>query len=199
MNEGSSKPRSPIMLVLCGLLAANLGLLWVQGAQLNRQHDTLRQLHTDIADLTDALDAYTNGDNSGDNGGNNGDGSGGSQDGSGALWAPAHQRQAPGHRLIRARFQDPQSSSTQPAPGGEPDMMDQGRKDQEDANKSARDAIAKARDDQEKLSISENYRKGQEERKVDAAQHAWERWATAAVVFLFLALLVRAWIIRRNG
>lgn len=190
MNGSTS--RSPITLLLAGLLAANLGLLWVQGAQLNRQHDTLRQLHTDIEDLTDALDAYTNGDGGDD---------GSSQDGSGAMWAPAVRR-APGHRgnLLRARFQE--SSSQAPvssSPPAEQDPMDQGRKDQEDANKSARDAIAKAREDQEKLSISENYRKGQEERKVDAAQHAWARWATAAVAFLFLAFLVRAWIIRRNG
>lgn len=184
MNGSTSK--SPVTLLLGCLLAANLGLLWVQGAQLNRQHATLRQLHSDIEDLTDALDAYTNGGDADD---------GSNQDG-GSVWAPA-VRQTPHHRrtLVHTRFQE---SSTPQAPA-EQDSMDQGRKDQEDANKSARDAIAKARDDQEKLSISENYRKGQEERKVDAAQHAWARWATAAVAFLFLALLIRAWIIRRNG
>lgn len=186
--------RSPITLVLTGLLAANLGLLWVQGAQLNRQHDSLRQLHTDIEDLTDALDAYTNGDNA-----DPGDGSNGGQDSSGAVWAPAarrHRARPGGHRrsgLVRASLQDPQ-----PAPA-EQDPMDQGRKDMEDANKSAREAVAKAREDQHKLSISENYRKGQEERKVQEAQYAWTRWVWAAMAFLLLAFGVRAWILKRNG
>jgi hypothetical protein len=194
MNGNTS--RSPVTLLLCGLLAANLGLLWVQGAQLNRQHDTLRQLHTDIEDLTDALDAYTNGDG--------GDGSSDSQDGGGAVWAPASRARKPRHApLVRARYQDPDAApqgSSQPAnPPAEQDPMDQGRKDQEDANKSARDAIAKARDDQQKLSISENYRKGQEERKVQEAQYEWTRWVWAALAFLILAFAVRAWIIRRNG
>lgn len=186
--------RSPITLVLTGLLAANLGLLWVQGAQLNRQHDSLRQLHTDIEDLTDALDAYTNGDNA-----DPGDGSNGGHDGSGAVWAPAarrHRARPGGHRrggLVRASLQDPQ-----PAPA-EQDPMDQGRKDMEDANKSAREAVAKAREDQHKLSISENYRKGQEERKVQEAQYAWTRWVWAAMAFLLLAFGVRAWILKRNG
>ena len=189
--------RSPITLLLGGLLAANLGLLWVQGAQLNRQHDTLRQLHADIEDLTDALDAYTNGD-----GGDNGDGSGngGSQDGNGAMWAPAsrhhgHRSDHPSHRLVRASLQEPPPTANPP----EQDPMDQGRKDMEDANKSARDAVAKAREDQQKLSISENYRKGQEERKVQEAQYEWTRWVWAALAFLILAFGVRAWIIRRNG
>ena len=185
MNANTT--RSPFTLILVGLLAANLGLLWVQGAQLNRQHATLRQIHTDIEDLTDALDAYNNGDGS--------DPGNGSQDGDGAIWAPARHRQVRSHHaLIRARYQEPTSSSQEP-----PDAMDQARKEQEDANKSVAAARAKAHEDVEKLSISENYRKGQEERKLDAAQHAWGRWATAAVAFLFLAFIVRAWIIKRNG
>ncbi len=190
MNGSTSK--SPISLLLGALLAANLGLLWVQGAQLNRQHDTLRQLHSDIADLTDALDAYANGN----------DGSGDPQDDGGAVWAPAarhHARPRASH-LIRARYQEPPSSSAQPAnPPAEQDGMDQGRKDIEDANKSARDAVAKAREDQSKLSIEENYRKGQEERKVQEAQYAWTRWVWAALAFLIVAFAVRAWIIKRNG
>ncbi len=190
MNGGTSK--SPITLLIGGLLAANLGLLWVQGAQLNRQHDTLRQLHTDIEELTDALDAYTNGDN-----GDSGD----SQDGTGAVWAPAARRHARPHAaLLRARYQEPSSSSLQPAnPPAEQEQMDQGRKDMEDANKSARDAVAKAREDQHKLSISENYRKGQEERNIQEAQYAWTRWVWAALAFLILAFAARAWIIKRNG
>ncbi|HXC17640.1 MAG TPA: hypothetical protein VNV60_09390 [Holophagaceae bacterium] len=195
MNGSTSK--SPISFLLGALLAANLGLLWVQGAQLNRQHDTLRQLHSDIEDLTDALDAYTNGDG--------GDGSSDSQDGSGAVWAPASRHHARRHaNLRRASYQDPdaapQSSPPQPAnPPAEQDPMDQGRKDAEDANKSARDAVAKAREDQHKLSISENYRKGQEERKIQEAQYEWTRWVWAALGFLILAFAVRAWIIKRNG
>jgi hypothetical protein len=195
MNGSTSK--SPISFLLGALLAANLGLLWVQGAQLNRQHDTLRQLHSDIEDLTDALDAYTNGDG--------GDGSSDSQDGSGAVWAPASRHHARRHaNLLRASYQDPdaapQSSPPPPAnPPAEQDPMDQGRKDAEDANKSARDAVAKAREDQHKLSISENYRKGQEERKIQEAQYEWTRWVWAALGFLILAFAVRAWIIKRNG
>lgn len=188
MNE---LKRSPITLLLGGLLAANLGLLWVQGAQLNRQHDTLRQIHSDLADLTDALDAYAN---------SGGDGQGDPQDDGSSTWAPAaaHPRHRASNRpLVRASYQEPAPSSSNPP--AEQDGMDQGRKDMEDANKSARDAVAKAREDQEKLSISENYRKGQEERKVQEAQYAWTRWVWAALAFLILAFGVRAWIIKRNG
>ena len=188
--------RSPVMLVLCGLLAANLGLLWVQGAQLNRQHETLRQLHSDIEDLTDALDSYTNGDGS-----DPGDGT--YQDSEGNPWAPAARRRAHAARaLVRARFQDPdapQAQGSAPArPPAEQDGMDQGRKDIEDANKSARDAVAKAREDQSKLSIEENYRKGQEERKVQEAQYAWTRWVWLGLGVLVLVFILRAWIIKRG-
>src|SRR6185437_7536873 len=173
--------RSSITWILAALLAANLGLLWVQGAQLNRQHQSLRQLHSDIEDLADALDAYTNGDNGGDNG----DGGNSQQDGDGAVWAPArHPARAHRARLVRAGFQDPDaatSSSPQPAPNGDQDMMAAGRKDQEDANKSVAAARAKAREDVEKLSISENYRKGQEERKIQEAQYEWTRWVWAGL------------------
>ena len=192
--------RSPITLLLCGLLAANLGLLWVQGAQLNRQHQTLRQLHSDIEDLADALDSYTNGD-----GGDGSDqGNGTDQDRDGNLWAPARHRARASHALVRARYQDPdaapqaQGSSSAPAHPAEQDQMDQGRKDIEDANKSARDAIAKAREDQSKLSISENYRKGQEERAEQEARYEWTRWVWAALGLLIIAFLVRAWIIKRG-
>lgn len=187
--------RSPITLLLCGLLAANLGLLWVQGAQLNRQHQTLRQLHSDIEDLTDALDSYTNGDGS-----DPGDGT--YQDSEGNPWAPAARRHAHAARaLVRARYQDPDaapSNGSSPAHPAEQDQMDQGRKDMEDANKSARDAIAKAREDQSKLSIEENYRKGQQERAEQEARYEWTRWVWAALGLLIVAFLVRAWIIKRG-
>ncbi|HEU4952399.1 MAG TPA: hypothetical protein VFT46_10630 [Holophagaceae bacterium] len=192
MNDGTRQSRSPMLVVLTALLAANLGLLWVQGAQLNRQHESLRQLHTDLQDLTDALDAYANsGDDSGDDAAPEGDG---------AQWAPAarHHRIHPRRgRLLRASLQEPPSSSPAPAPA-EQDGLDQGRKDIEDANKSARDAIAKAREDQEKLSISENYRKGQEERKIQEAQYAWTRWVWLGLGVLILVFLGRAWVIKRG-
>ena len=190
--------RSSITWLLACLLAANLGLLWVQGAQLNRQHQSLRQLHTDIEDLADAIDAYTNGDN-----GDSGDGGNSQQGGDANVWAPARHRVRPGHapraRLLQASFQDPDAapqSSSQPAQ--EPDAMDQGRKDQIDANKSAKDAVAKARDTQEKLSISENYRKGQEERKIQEAQYEWTRWVWLGLGILVVVFLIRAWIIKRG-
>ena len=196
MSDGTRQSRSPMLMVLAALLAANLGLLWVQGAQLNRQHASLRQLHTDLQDLTDALDAYANsGDDSGD---------GAAPDSDGAQWAPAARHRlprrhpAPRPRLVPAAFQEPAGSSPAPAVPAEQDGMDQGRKDMEDANKSARDAIAKARDDQEKLSIAENYRKGQEERKIQEAQYAWTRWVWLGLGVLVLVFLVRAWIIKRG-
>ena len=182
--------RSPLMLLLAGLLAANLGLLWVQGAQLNRQHESLRQLHTDLEDLSDAIDAYTNGDNGDDS----------SQDGGGATWAPARHHHAHAARhLVRASFQDPDAAAANgSSPAEKPDAMDQGLKDIQDTKKSNLDAVAKARDTQSKLSIEENYRKGQEERKVQEAQYEWTRWVWAALIFLALAFGIRAWIIKRG-
>ena len=194
MNEPK---RSPVTLLLTGLLAANLGLLWVQGAQLNRQHQALTQIHTDIQDLADSIDAYTNGD-----GGDQGDG-GAYQDGEGNLWAPARHRHhaRASHHWVRASFQDPDAApaqSSSSAPAQKPDAMDQGRKDQQDANRSALDAVAKARDTQSKLSIEENYRKGQEERKIQEAQYAWTRWVWLGLGALVVVFLIRAWIIKRG-
>lgn len=186
--------KSPITLLLAGLLAANLGLLWVQGAQLNRQHQVLTQIHSDIQDLADSMDAYTNGDN-----GDQGDGT--YQDKDGNVWAPARHRPHASHALVRARYQDPDaapSNSSTPAHPAEQDQMDQGLKDIQDTKKANLDAVAKARDDQEKLSISENYRKGQEERKIQEAQYAWTRWVWLGLGVLVLVFLGRAWVIKRG-
>lgn len=96
---------------------------------------------------------------------------------------------------MRASYQEPAASGQAPA---EQDGMDQGRKDMEDANKSSLDAVAKARDTQEKLSISENYRKGQEERKIQEAQYEWTRWVWLGLGILVIVFLIRAWIIKRG-
>ena len=45
-----------ILSLLAVVSALQTGLLWVQGAQLHRQHQTLQDLRQDVQDLTDVLE-----------------------------------------------------------------------------------------------------------------------------------------------
>lgn len=50
-----TRPRSILLLSTC-ILALQLGLLWVQGAQLHRQNRMITELHGDIQYLSETVD-----------------------------------------------------------------------------------------------------------------------------------------------
>ena len=179
----SEQPRSPLTWFIAALLVAQLGLLWLHGALLHRQQAQLVQLHEDIQDLADALDAQTEGD-SGDNGDN-------------SDWAPAHAR---GHhaRLRRAHLRLRQEEPKAPENRDSDAAEEAQRKELEASRQSGKEAVAKGRDLNQKLSIQENYRKGQEQRAVQEAKYEWTRWVWLAVFIVVLAFGVRAYA-RRNA
>lgn len=155
------------------LLVLQLGMLWIQGAQLHQQNRLLLALRGDIQDLADSLDA--------------GQAPEPPQDDRGDL--PLHQPlPAPGRvqRVALRTFQ------------ADPDTADQeARRDLEASRASARKAVQEAREDQSKLSIEDNARRAEEARKTRGALDAWQRVSLAALGILVLAWLLRAWFRRR--
>ena len=154
------------------LLALQLGMLWIQGAQLHRQNQLLRALRSDVQDLADSLD---NGPDQAD-----------PQDGSDVL--PLHRLHTQPHlqRVALHTFQtDPDAASKE------------AEKELEASRDSARKAVKEAREDQSKLSFADNARKAEEAQKLQGATNAWHRWSLAALGVLCLAWLIRAWLRRR--
>ncbi len=155
------------------LLTLQLGLLWIQGAQLHRQNQLLRALRSDVQDLADSLD---NGPDQAD-----------PQDGRDTL--PLHRPDSAQPRLQRVALRtfqaDPDAASKE------------AEKELEASRESAKKAVKEAREDQSKLSFTDNARKAEEARKLQGATNAWQRWSLAALGVLCLAWIVRAWLRRR--
>lgn len=173
MTETSKPPRFPSWLAptVVAMLGMQLVLGWLHGSLLERQHQDLLDLRVDVQDLTDSLDQ--------------GDSQDDSQDES---WAPARHSQARRRRIQRvARIQ------AQP-----PAEEEQARKEIQDAQASAQQAVSQARKVQSQLSIQENMRKADEKAKVDAAENAWQKWLWVALGGGLVALAVRTWLRRRN-
>lgn len=161
------------------LLALQLGLLWIQGVQLNRQHHDLVDLRGDLQSLAESLDQSQ---------------------------APDSEEEAqpyvPGrhHAEVRPRWRRVrQESKPEAKPEGEQDPALQGaQKDLKDAQDSAQKAVKDARKAQSQLSLSENARKAEEKAKVQEARASWEIWAGLAAVVVIGALLVRGWLRARE-
>ncbi|HWQ09009.1 MAG TPA: hypothetical protein VN436_07880 [Holophaga sp.] len=147
-----------------------LVLGWLHGSLLERQHQDLLDLREDVQELTDSLDQ--------------GDPQDDSQDES---LAPA--RHTPAHRR---RLQRVARIQAQPA------EEEQARKELQDAQASAQQAVSQARKVQSQLSIEENMRKADEKAKVDAAENAWQKWLWGALGGGLVAMAVRVWLRRRN-
>jgi hypothetical protein len=172
MNEPQPRPSVPswIQGAVIMLLAAQVGMLWMHGSMLERQHTDLRALREDVQDLAESLDDFQ-----------------GSLDdtGSGDL-RPSRNRLHRAHpRIQRVRMEEPDPEEAQ-------------RQRVVDQRKAEKEAVAKARDVQEKLSLEANARKADEKAQAEAKAHPSNHlgWFVAAAAVL--ALLVRAWLRRRN-
>ncbi len=185
MNE--NPPSSTLLprwfaVAIAAILALQLTMNWIHGALLNRQHQDLVALREDIQDLTESLEANASTE---------------SNQESEAL-VPLHSRsRSRHHRLQRVAFTRLQEE-TPKKPQEDTPQQDPAAKELEDARKSAREAVEKARDTQSKLSIEENYRKAEEKKKLQSAEDTWMKWAGAGLVITFLALVIRAWLRRRG-
>ena len=160
--------RSPLRWMIPTFLALQLGLLWIQGAQIHRQNLLLQGLREDLQALADSLD-----------------------NGQGADWqdeaqaVPAVQRQAPNP--------PPQRIAVLAAE----EEKDAAAKELKSSQDSAQKAVKDAREVQSKLSLEENSRKADEQRKANAATSSWRTWAIA-LSGAALLLLARV-ALRRRG
>ena len=177
MSDPVPPPRYPSWLgaAVVTLLTLQLGLIWIQGGLLHRQHRELQDLREDVLSLADALDQSLL-----------------QEPGTEQDVAPTHarERRLP-RRLQRVRVLQ-ESQTSRPA------EEEEGRKETEDSNKAARKAVQDAREVQSKLSIEENIRKAEEKKQVEAAQNTWQKWLWIALGAGVLAMAVRAWLRRRG-
>lgn len=153
------------------LLVLQMGLLWIQGTMLQRQHEDLLGLREDVQAMAETLDQEPGA----------GDAEGGAP--SPARWRVRRQRRGP----VRAAWLQ-----------SEPDEDQRARKELEASKQSSREAVAKARDTQEKLSITEAIRRADDQAKVDAAAHKARPWLWAGAGLALLAMVIRA-VLRRRG
>ena len=156
------------------LLILQLGMLWLQGTMLQRQHEDLLGLREDVQAMAETLEQGDDGWNSGAEEGD---------------LSPARSRTRSRARVARAAYLQ-----------REPDEEAAARKEVENSRKSERDAVAKGRDVQDKLSITENIRKADAKAKLEAQAGngrpgLW--WGVAAGLVL-VALGGRAWLRRRG-
>lgn len=161
--------RSSLRWTIPAFLALQLGLLWVQGAQLHRQNQVLQGLREDIQALTESLE--------------NSQGSASSDDEPAAVPASLFDAPPPPKKVAVLGAEEEQEPAA---------------KELQASKDSAQKAVKDAREVQSKLSIEENARKAEEARKVQAATNAWQRWVWIGLALVVLALAGRA-MLRRRG
>jgi ribosomal protein S21 len=156
------------------LLALQVGLLWVHGSLLQRQHDDLMALREDVQALADSLDQGQD-----------------EWDSNGIEPNPARWAGHRNHRTARAaylRAEEPEGDQA----------LTELKKDMDQTRKSERDAVAKARDTQEKMSIQANIQKAEDKARAQAETASWMPWVWGAAAVSVVSLLVRA-LFRRRG
>jgi len=177
MSEPRPAPILPKWLSrsIVALLAVQVGLLWTHGSLLQRQHDDILALREDIQSLADSLDQDQDWDS------NEADPS------------PHPARWARGRdgRPARAAFMRTADEEGDPA-------LKEAQKDLEAVKKSQQDAIAKARDTQEKMSIAANIEKVDAKARLEAEAEPWMRWLWVGAAVAVAALVARA-LYRRRG
>ena len=155
------------------LLVLQVGLLWIHGNMLQRQHEAILDLREDVQSLAETLEE------------DQGEGDAGVE----GAPAPAHLRLARHGRprLLRTAYLQRDSEDDQGA-----------QKELEHSKQSAQEGVAKARDLQEKLSISANIRKADEKAAVAAEGRKMRPWLWAGAGLAVLAMLARSWMRKRG-
>ena len=155
------------------LMVLQLGLLWVQGSLVQRQREDILGLRDDVQAMAESLDEDQNAEQANPDG----------------RPTPARFR-SHAHRRARALrvayFQA----------GADEDEV--ARKELEHSKESAQQGVAKAREMQSKLSITENLRKADEKAKVEAEGRKARPWLWAGAALALLAMVARS-ILRRRG
>jgi hypothetical protein len=150
------------------LLALQLLMLWLQGAQLHRQNQVLQGLREDIQALTESLD-YNQG--------------AASTDEDADAVPVSGPVKTPHTHVAVLGIQEEQEAAA---------------KELQASRESGQKAVKDAREAQSKISIEENARKAEEAKKVQAATSSWMNWAWGAVGLVAAALVARSVIRRRG-
>jgi hypothetical protein len=159
--------RSSLRWTIPTFLALQLGLLWIQGAQLHRQNQTLQGLREDVQALADSIE--------------NSQSPAADEDDSASV--PVSLQANPAHK--------------QTAVLGVEEEQDPAAKELKASRDSAQKAVTEAREAQSKLSFEENARRVEEAKQVQAATGSWQGWAWAALALVALALVARSILRRR--
>ncbi len=175
---------------LVAILASQVGLLWLHGGLLNRQHREIQGMREDIQDLTEALDNSA---------------SGHAQVPEEGSFRPAtfhrHSNRGPQHhRHPRLQTVSHVDFILQDTQDNAPEGQDPTMKDLQKTRDSQKKAIADSRDIRQKLSIEENVRKADEKKKVEAATSSFYPLVYWAMGIGLLAFIVgRVWRTRAGG
>ena len=178
MSDPKPAPVLPAWLsrAVVALLVVQVGLLWTHGSLLQRQHDDILALREDVQALADSLDQDQDWDS------NEADPSPHP-----ARWAEHHGGRKARAVLVRTATED------------EPDpALKEAKKDLDATRKSQQDAIAKARDTQEKMSITANIEKAEAKARLETESESWQRWIWLGAAVAVAGLVVRA-VLRRRG
>ena len=160
--------RSSLRWTIPTFLALQLGLLWIQGAQLHRQNQVLVGLREDIQALTETIESNQSPSSTEDGGSS-----------------------------VPLGFQVHPAPPEQAAVLGVEEEQDAASRELKASRDAAQKAVKDAREAQSKVSIEENARKVEEAQKVQAATSSWQRWVWAALALVALALVTRSVLQRR--
>jgi len=188
MNE-SPQPRQPgwVQSALVAVLAAQVGLLWLHGGLLNRQHGEMQGMRQDIQDLTEVMDSIAI------------DHAQTPEEGS---FKPASSGNRTNRHHQRPRIQTVSHVNfiLQDTQDNAPEGQDPTMKDVQKTRDSEKKAITDARDIRQKLSIEENIRKADEKKKMEAATSSFYPLVYWAMGIGLLAFIVgRVWRARAGG
>ena len=160
--------RSSLRWTIPTLLALQLGLLWIQGAQLHHQNHVLEGLREDIQALAESIDDGQSSTSTDDDG-----------------------------ATVPVRFQTQSEPKNKVGVLGVEEEQDPAVKELQASRDSAQKAVKEAREVQSKVSIEENARKAEEARQVQAATSTWQLWTWGALALVVLTLVARSVIRRR--
>lgn len=161
--------RSSLRWTIPTFLLLQLGLLWIQGAQLHRQNQVLEGLREDLQALAESIEE--------------GQPSTANEEDSAAV--PVHYQVQPEPKKKVAVL-------------GVEEEQDPAAKELQASRDSAQKAVKEAREAQSKLSYEENARKVEEARKIQAATSSWQAWAWGATGLVLLAFGARFLLRRRS-